>query len=225
VNLGQAGNYVDQLVGHGFVVLAKSAVSTTGTTHITGNVGLSPAAASYYTGFALTRVGYYFTSALATGNLFAANSDPPTPIDLGVAILNMQAAYVDAAGRAIPDHTELFAGDISGSTLGAGLYKWGTGVIINKDVTLSGGANDVWIFQVAKGVTLANGKKVILSGGALAKNVFWQSFGIVSIGTSAHMEGVVLSQTAITANTGSSVNGRLLAQTAVTLNATTVVEP
>ena len=137
----------------------------------------------------------------------------------------MQTAYTDAAGRSIPDHTELFAGDISGSTLGAGLYKWGTGVVINKDVPLSGGANDVWIFQVAKGVTLANGIKVILAGGALARNVFWQSFGVVTIGTSSHMEGVVLSQTAITANTGSSINGRLLAQTAVTLNATTIVEP
>jgi hypothetical protein len=225
VNLGQAGNYVDQLSGQGFVVLAKAAVSTTGTTHITGNVGLSPAAASYITGFALTKVGYYGTSALVTGDLFAADYTPPTPIDLGVAILNMQAAYVDAAGRSNPDHTELFAGDISGSTLGAGLYKWGTGLAINTDVTLSGGANDVWIFQVAKGITQASGAKVILAGGAQAKNIFWASFGVVSIGTTAHMEGVILSQTAITAKSGSTINGRLLAQTAVTLNAATVIQP
>jgi hypothetical protein len=228
VILGQAGNYVDQPGGTlGFVVLAKAAVTTTGTTHITGNVGLSPAAASYYTGFALVLPAgsSYATSALVTGQIFASDYHTPTPVDLGQAILDMGTAYVAAAGAINPDHTELFAGDISGSTLGAGLYKWSTGVVINKDVTLSGGANDVWIFQIAKGITQANGIKVILAGGAQAKNIFWQSFGVVSIGVRSHMEGVVLSQTAITANTGSSINGRLLAQTAVTLNSTTVAQP
>ena len=227
VNLGQAGFYVNQVSGLGFVVLAKAAVSTTGTTHITGNVGLSPAAASFITGFALTLPlnSLYSTSALVTGDLFAPDYFPPTPVNLGVAILDMGTAYTDAAGRSNPDHTELFAGDISGSTLGAGLYKWGTGLNINADVTLSGSANDVWIFQVAQGITLANGIKVILAGGAQAKNVFWQSFGVVTIGTTSHMEGVVLAQTAVTMNTGSSINGRLLAQTAVSLNSATVVQP
>jgi len=227
VDLGQAGFYVDQVSGTGFVVLAKAAISTTGTTHVTGNLGLSPAAASFITGFAMNLPvnGLSSTSALVTGNLFASDYFPPTPVNLGVAILDMETAYTDAAGRSNPDHTELFAGDISGSTLGAGLYKWGTGLAINTDVTLSGGANDVWIFQIAQGLTQANGAKVILAGGAQAKNIFWQSFGVVSIGTTAHMEGVVLAQTAVTMNTGSSVNGRLLAQTAVTLNAATVVQP
>lgn len=64
-----------------------------------------------------------------------------------------------------------------------------------------------------------------MSGGALPQNVFWQVAGIVSLGTTAHMEGIVLSQTAITLGTGASVNGRLLAQTAVTLAGNAVVQP
>jgi Ice-binding-like len=57
----------------------------------------------------------------------------------------------------------------------------------------------------------------------LAQNVVWESFGVVDIGTTAHLEGRVLSQTSITLHTGATVNGRLLAQTAVTLAGNTIV--
>jgi hypothetical protein len=136
----------------------------------------------------------------------------------------MQTAYTDAAGRAA-DVTELGAGDISGLTLVPGVYKWGTGVSINTDVTLSGSTTDVWIFQIAGGLTQAAATRVNLIGGALAKNVFWQVFGAVDIGTTAHVEGVILSQTSIVLRTGASVNGRLLAQTAVTLDTNAVTQP
>ena len=128
----------------------------------------------------------------------------------------MQTAYTDAAGRTTPDFTELGAGQIGGLTLVPGLYKWGTDVLISSDVTLSGGPNDVWIFQIAGKITQANGTMIHLSGGALAANIFWQSFGDVSLGTTAHFEGVIIAQTAISLATGASINGRLLAQTAVT---------
>jgi hypothetical protein len=136
----------------------------------------------------------------------------------------MLSAYTDAAGRA-PDYTELGTGNIGGMTLAPGTYKWSTGVLIPTSVTLNGGPNDVWIFQIAQGITQASATQVILTGGALPKNIFWQVFGVVNIGTTAHMEGVVLSQTAITLATGASVNGRLLAQTAVTLDSNAVTQP
>jgi hypothetical protein len=136
----------------------------------------------------------------------------------------MQTAYVDAAGRPTPDHTELASGNIGGLTLPAGLYKWTNTVTIPTNVTLSGGENDVWIFQIAGGITQAAASNVILSGGAQAKNVFWQAGGVVDIGTTAHMEGEILSATSITLHTGASANGRLLAQTAVTLAGNTVVQ-
>jgi hypothetical protein len=140
-------------------------------------------------------------------------------------ISDMETAYTDAAGRTLPDFTELDAGEIGGMTLEPGLYKWGTGVSISTDVTLDGGPNDVWIFQIAGDVTQANGVSVILSGGAQPKNIFWQTFGQLNIGTTAHFEGIVLCQTAIVLATGASVNGRLLAQTAVTLDQSTVTQP
>jgi Ice-binding-like len=217
VTLGPAGNYV---------ILAKSATSNVPTSAITGNIGLSPAAASFITGFSLSLPagGAFSTSAQVTGNIYAADYAVPTPVNLTTAIGAMQTAYVDAAGRPTPDHTELAAGNIGGLTLPAGLYKWSNTVTIPADVTLQGGANDVWIFQIGGGVTQAAATKVVLTGGALAKNIFWVVAQVVDIGTTAHMEGQVLSQTSITLHTGASANGRLLAQTAVTLAGNTVVE-
>jgi hypothetical protein len=217
VALGMAGNYV---------ILANSAISTVPASAITGNVGLSPAAASFITGFTLVAdaTNVFSTSTQVTGQVFAADYAVPTPVNLTTAVSNMLTAYTDAAGRA-PDYTELGGGNIGGMTLAPGTYKWSTGVLIPTSVTLNGGPNDVWIFQIAQGITQASATQVILTGGALPKNVFWQVFGVVNIGTTAHMEGVVLSQTAITLATGASVNGRLLAQTAVTLDSNAVTQP
>ena len=142
------------------------------------------------------------------------------------AVLDMGTAYADAAGRTTPDFTELGAGDISGLTLVPGLYKWGTGVLISTDVTLSGGPNDVWIFQIAGDITQANGSSILLAGGALAKNIFWQVGGVgVTIGTTAVFEGVILAEKAVNMNTGATLNGRLLSQTEVTLIQNTVTQP
>jgi hypothetical protein len=136
----------------------------------------------------------------------------------------MMIAYTDAAGRA-PDHTELGAGNIGGMTLVPGVYKWSSGVQIPSNVTLSGGPNDVWIFEIAQDLVMSPGTRINLTGGAQAKNIFWQVFGIVDLGTTAHFEGIALVQTAITLRTGATVSGRLLAQTAVTLDASTVTQP
>jgi hypothetical protein len=137
----------------------------------------------------------------------------------------MGLAYDDAAGRVQPDFIGLGAGQIGGLTLAPGLYNWSTGVLISKDVTLSGGPDDVWIFQVAGTLNQANATHVTLAGGALAKNIFWQVAGAVTLGTTAHFEGVILAKTMIAVNTGASVNGRLLAQTAVTLQMNAVTQP
>jgi hypothetical protein len=92
-------------------------------------------------------------------------------------------------------------------------------------VTLTGTATDVWIFQIAGNLTQANATRVTLAGGALAKNIFWQVAGAVSVGTTAHFEGIVLCQTLIAVNTSASWNGRLLSQSAVTLDQNAIVQP
>ena len=218
VNLGTAGN---------FVILSKTGISTTGTTQITGDIGASPVAASYLTGFSLIAdsTNTFSTSALLTGHAYAADYATPTPAMLTAAVADMMTAYTDAAGRTLPIATELGAGDISGLTIAPGLYKWGTGVSVNSEVTLSGGPNDVWIFQIAQDLTVASSKKVILSGGAQAKNVFWQVAGQATVGTTAHLEGILLTQTAVHFLTGASLSGRALAQTAVTLQSNVVTNP
>jgi len=218
VNLGTAGNYV---------IVAKSGVSTTGTTAVVGDIAISPAAASFVTGFALIAdpTNTFSTSALVTGKVWAANYTAPTPASLTTVVLDMQTAYTDAAGRTLPDYTELGAGNINGMTLSAGLYKWGTGVSLPSAVTLTGGANDVFIFQVAQNLTVGNGAIVTLSGGVQAKNIFWQVAGQVTLGTTANFKGIILSQTLIAMNTGSIRTGRALPQTAVTLNATAITNP
>jgi hypothetical protein len=216
VDLGSSANYV---------ILAKSAISTTGVTAVTGNLGLSPAAASFITGFSLSAPPTTFsTSPEVTGQVFASDYDPTTPTLLTTAVANMMTAYTDAAGRAA-DYTELGTGNIGGMTLPPAVYKWSTGVVIPTDVVLSGGPNDVWIFEIAQDLVMSSGTRITLSGGALPQNVFWQIFGIVDIGTTAHFEGIALVQTAITMKTGASANGRMLAQTAVTLDANAVVQP
>ena len=138
-------------------------------------------------------------SIVAPGKICAANYAVPTPTDLTAAILSMQTAYTDAAGRTPPDQLDLSSGNLGGLTLAAGLYTWGSSVTIPTDVTISGGADDVWIFQISGDVDLSAAKNVILSGGAQAKNIFWQVAGQVTIHANAHFEGVILSQTAITA--------------------------
>jgi hypothetical protein len=220
VNLGTAGD---------FAILAKAAVSTTGTTMITGDIGVSPAAGSYITGFGLiadSATNTFSTSSLVVGKIYASDDTPPTPAKMTAAVSDMELAYTDAAGRVTPDFTDLGAGDISGLDLVPGLYKYGTGVSIsNVGVTFTGGANDVWIIQVANDLTVADGAIMTLSGGALAKNIFWQVAGQAVLGTTADFKGIILSKTLISFNTGAVLNGRALAQTAVTLDATTITEP
>ena len=219
VNLGTAGN---------FVILSKAGVSTTGTTAIVGDIGVSPIDATAITGFAMTAdsSNQFSTSSLVTGKIYAANYATSTPAMLTTAISDLETAFTDAAGRPTPDFTELGAGNISGLTLVPGLYKWGTGVLITSTgVTLAGGANDVWIFQVGQNLTVDNSALVTLSGGAQAKNIFWQVAGQVTLGTAADFKGNILSKTLISLNTGAVLNGRALAQTAVTLNASSATKP
>lgn len=216
VALGSAGNYV---------ILAKTAINNSPASALTGNIGLSPAATSYITGLSLTNATGHATSTQVTGQVFAADMADPTPNTLTTAVSNMTTAYNDAAGRTSPDFVEFGAGDLSGKTLKPGLYKWSNTVIMPTNVTISGSATDVWIFQIAGNLTVSAAKTIILTGGALAENIFWQVAGQVTLGTTSHFEGIIMSMTGITFQTGASLNGRALAQTAVILDSNAVTNP
>ncbi|MBU1143629.1 MAG: DUF3494 domain-containing protein [Firmicutes bacterium] len=216
VDLGQAGD---------FVILAQTGISTATSSVITGDLGVSPSPASYLTGFSLIMdsTGTFSTSSQVTGKLYSADYTSPTPSNLTTAIADMGTAYADAAGRAV-DFNELHAGDLSGKTLVPGVYKYASSVLINTQLTLDGSSNDVWIFQIAGNLTMASDIQITLTGGAVAKNIFWQVADTVAIGSGSHFEGTVLAMTNISMGTNSSINGRLYAQTAVTLDATTVAK-
>jgi Ice-binding-like len=211
VNLGAAVN---------FVVLAESAITNVPTSVITGDVGLSPA----------TGAGIGLSCAQVSGVIYDVNDTGPLPctvvdpVRLTAAIGSKSIAYLDANARA-PDYTELGAGNIGGLTLGPATYKWGTGVIIPSNVTLSGGPNDVWIFQIAQGLTVSSGVQIILAGGALPKNVFWATFAAADLGTTSKFKGVIISQTSITMKTGATTDGRLLAGTAINFDQNVVTRP
>lgn len=213
------------------VILSKTGITNVPASNITGNIGASPitaAAMGNVTCAEITGTIYGADAAyIGSGDVTCFAGAVPDNTRVANAVLDMGTAYADAAGRTLPDHTELHAGDISGKTLYPGLYKWSSNVLISTDVTLSGGPNDVWIFQIAGDLTQANSSRIVLAGGAQAKNIYWQVGGgtSVALGTNAHFEGVILAAKGITIKTGTTVNGRLLAHTAVTLQQNVVAEP
>ena len=212
VNLGVAGS---------FAILSKSGITNVYRSSITGDVGASP----------ITGAAILLTCPEVNGTIYSVNAAGPLPCRitnasrLTTAVSDMQTAYTSAAGRTNPNYINLGAGNIGGLTLRRGLYKWTTGVTIPTNITISGTSSDIWIFQVAGTLTMSSGVRVILSGGAQAKNIFWQTSGATTLGTTSHFEGTILSQTGINLQTGATINGRLLAQTAVTLQMNTVVKP
>jgi len=212
VNLGVAGD---------FAILSKSGVTDVYKSSITGDVGTSP----------ITGAAILVTCTEVVGSIYSVDAAGPLPCritnatKLGTAILNMQAAYTDAAGRSNPDFLNLGAGSIGGKTLTRGLYKWSTSLVIPTNVTISGSSTDVWIFQVAGTLKMSSAVRITLAGGAQAKNIFWVVSGAVTLGTTSHFEGTILGQTAINMLTGATINGRMLAQTAATLEMNTVVKP
>ncbi|MBF5041876.1 DUF3494 domain-containing protein [Aggregicoccus sp. 17bor-14] len=218
VGLGTADDYA---------ILAKTGVSSVPDSTVTGDIGLGPAAASYLTGFSLVAdaTNVFATSTQLVGRAYAANYAVPTPSNLTTAVSNMESAYTDAASRPTPDFLELGTGNLGGRTLAPGLYKWTSSVTVPTDVTLSGGANDVWILQSTGDLTLAANTRITLAGGALAKNIFWQIAGRATFGAGAHFEGILLCKTDVTLQTGATMNGRILSQTQVALQQATVTQP
>jgi len=212
VNLGIAGD---------FVILSKSGITNVFKSAITGDIGTSP----------ITGAAILVSCAEVSGTIYSVNAAGPLPCRvtnatrLTTAVGNMQTAYTDAAGRTNPNFLNLGAGNIGGKTLTAGLYKFTTAVAIPTDITISGSSTDIWIFQVAGTLKMSSAVRITLAGGAQAKNIFWQTSGAVTLGTTSHFEGNILCQTAINMQTGATITGRMLAQTAVNLQMNTVIRP
>ena len=154
--------------------MAEATIVTTGSTSITGNVGLSPSNSSALAGFGqlLDSSGSFATSHLVTGKIYANNYGDVTQATLLTAISEMRNAFSSAEGRATTFSEG--ATSLNGQTLPAGVYTWKGNAVMNGSITLSGNSSDVWIFQIPGTFTVSNGVSVSLSGGATYNNVFWQ---------------------------------------------------
>jgi hypothetical protein len=203
-----------------FAILAETEITDVPTSHITGDVGLSPAARSYITGLTPPQV---------VGTIFAASDGGATAVMLTQAQGDLTTAYNDAAGRTpVPTGTFLNpgSGNVGGMTLVPGLYKFTSAALISgSDLTLSGSASDVWIFQIGSTLTVADGINVVLAGGAQASNIFWQVASYAALGTTVSFQGTILAHDSVTLATGATLEGRALAQTAVTLQSNSVTIP
>jgi len=207
-DLNSAGN---------FAILAGTAISGDGAAGVINDmdVGLSPGFRSSITGFPPYTV--------VNGAIYAADDAPPVPAMLLQAKLDLTNAYLFAAGASAPAPVTV-SGDQGGSTLYAGIYKSTSSLLIqsgNLTLDAQGDADAVWIFQIATGFTTvgndgpfpsASGGNVILTGGALADNVFWQVGSSATIGDYTDFYGNVLALTSITMNSYARIEGRLLAR-------------
>ena len=193
-----------------YVILAGSTITNTGITNVTGDLGLSPG--SSVTGF--------------PPGILVGTQDVNNALS-AQAKLDLTTAYNSAAGRTVGPIT--VAGNIGGMTLPAGLYKSTSGLEISSgDLTLDakGNPNAIWVFQIATTLTTSAGRKVMLSGGAKATNIFWQVGTSTTLGSSSVFKGTIMADQSITMNTGASLEGRAFARiAAVTLNGNTIVIP
>lgn len=189
-----------------FVVLGGSTVTNTGSSVLTGDLGVSPGAA--ITGFPPGTVSGATHTANAT-SLAAQNA--------------VTTAYNDLAGRAPTQN--LTGQDLGGMTLTPGVYKFDSSAQLTGTLTLNGQGldNPVFIFQIGSTLTTASGSVVAMINGGSQCDVFWQVGSSATLGTNSTFKGNILALTSITATTGAQITGRLLARNgAVTLDTNNV---
>jgi len=193
-----------------FALLSGSAITSTGATNVTGDMGLSPG----------TSIGG-FPPGILVGT---------QEINTNLATLgqhDLTAAYNDAAGRTSTDIVTL-SGNIGGLTLTPGLYKTTSSLAISSgDLTFDakGNANAVFIIQIASALTTTSGRKVFLKGGASASHIFWQVGSSATFGTTSVFKGTIMAMQSITFNTGATLDGRALARIGgIVLSGNTIVK-
>jgi hypothetical protein len=226
VSLGGAGNF--RILGETGVSDANPTISS-----IVGNIGVSPAAGSSMTGISCTNVtgNIYDVDGTYTGGynsnvacLLAGPGANKTIVDTAVG--DMGTAYTNASAPATPAgvgaNLNVGSGTLNGQNFAPGTWTWGTNVTITGDITLTGTASDIWIFQVTGTLGINANKKIILAGGALPSNIFWQVTGATTLQSGSDFSGNILDQTNIAMQAGATLHGRALAQSAVTLIGNTV---
>ena len=227
-----ATTHVDLLTTDNFAVLAGSAISDSVTTsHISGDVGLSPTGGASITGLTCSEVSgtIYDNDGGYTGNGGGSTACRATdPSRLTTAQNDLTTAFNDASSRSV---TSTISTDLAGALLTDGVYHAASDTFsITGGGTLTldgqGNADSVFIFKMGSTLDTSSASKVVLINGAQACNVYWEVGSAATLGTGTTFVGNILASSAITDNGGSTVNGRLLVTSAgaVTLSNTTVTK-
>jgi hypothetical protein len=213
VFLGTADNYR---------ILTKAGISSDDS-DITGNIGVSPIAATAMTGFGLQLdpAGQFSTTPQISGHAHAASYGGVIATVLTTAVSDMEIAYTNIAGRArgVGPRLNLGAGLLGGvfggpnDALTSGVYTFDTSVTISGDIHFSGGANSIFIIQIAGDLLLKKNVEVTMDTDVRAENIFWQVAGQADVKAGAKMKGILLVKTAVTFEAGSTLSGRVLTQT------------
>lgn len=191
-----------------YSVLAGSEVTNTGTTTISGNVGISPGIGPppHFTGFGTVVFG-------GSSTVHDADTDAA----------NAQADQATAYTALDQGCTVTFAGtkDLAGDTLVPGVYCANSFHLTSGTLTLTGSASDVWIFKSAS--------DLIITGGAAAQvispscDVWWRVVSTATLDANSSFRGNILAHTSVTLAAGASLAGRAFARTAeVTLSSNTI---
>ena len=192
-------------IADSFAIMAFTSITSAPTSNITGKVGLKPGTRSLINLNPATEV---------VGGLdeIYAGDDVGDPSDyMNMAREDLIGAYREIVSRpADKDKVEAYRGNPSGKILPPGIYRWSNGVTINSDVTLEGSSSDVFIFQITGDMSIAAKVRIVLSGGARAKNIYWQVSGKVDLGPTSVVQGTVMSQLTLEMKSLAQLNGRAL---------------
>jgi len=192
-----------------FAVLGGSTVTNTGSSVITGNLGVSP-------GSAITG----FPPGILTGVIHAADAQALQAQN------DTTETYIDLASQECT--TQLTGQDLGGKTLVPGVYCFSSSAQLTGALTLDGGGDPsaVWVFKTGSTLTTGSNSSVLLLNGGQPCNVFWQIGSSATLGTGTSFAGNILALTSITLTTGANVSGRALARNgAVTMDSNTVTIP
>ncbi len=190
-------------IADSFAILAYSSIISAPTSTIMGKVGLMPG------GRSLINLNLNTEVSGGSEDVYAGDDAGDQLNYLSIAKSDLISAYREVVGRVTDkDKIESFGGKLGGRVLPSGTYKWSSSVFINSDLVLEGSETDVFIFQIDGNLTLSPGVKILLNGGAKAKNVFWQVSGRVLLDSLSSFNGTVISQMTFEMKNQAVLNGR-----------------
>jgi len=191
-----------------YAVLGASAVTNTGGTAIKGDLGVSSPGISP-TGFPPGSI---------TGTIHSGDASSAQAQD------NLTPAYNSLAAKTCA--TSLTGQDLGSRTLTQGVYCFTSSAQLTGKLTLAGNAKSVYIFKIASALNTATNSSVVMTGGSLARNVYWQVGSSATLGSGTAFKGNILALTSVSLGTGASLSGRALARNgAVTMDGNAISMP